>query len=39
MSREEAQRLLQQVRDKERRRREELARQEAGRQPAVVKDW
>jgi Ca-activated chloride channel family protein len=39
MSREEAQRLLQQVRDKERRRQEELARREAGRQPPVDKDW
>ncbi len=39
MSREEAERLLQSVRDKEARRREELARREArGRQP-VDKDW
>ncbi len=39
MSREEAERLLQSVRDKEARRREELARQEArGRHP-VDKDW
>jgi tetratricopeptide (TPR) repeat protein len=39
MTREEAQRLLQQVRDKERRRQEERARREAGRQPPVDKDW
>ncbi len=39
MSREEAERLLQSVRDKEARRREELARQEAGRQRPVDKDW
>jgi len=39
MSRAEAQRLLQQVRDKERQRQEELARREAGRQAPVDKDW
>jgi Ca-activated chloride channel family protein len=39
MTREEAQRLLQQVRDKDRRRQEELAGREAGRQPPVDKDW
>jgi tetratricopeptide (TPR) repeat protein len=39
MSRAEAQRLLQQVRDKERQRQEELARREAGRRPPVDKDW
>ncbi len=39
MSREEADRLLQNVRDKEARRREELARQEASRRRPVDKDW
>jgi Ca-activated chloride channel family protein len=39
MTREEAQRLLQSVRDKERRRREEQARREQGRHPSVEKDW
>lgn len=39
MSREEAERLLQRVRDKERRRREELARREASRRPPVDRDW
>jgi Ca-activated chloride channel family protein len=39
MSREEAERLLQSVRDKEAQRREELARQEAGKQRPVEKDW
>ena len=39
MTREEAERLLQSVRDKERRRREELARREAARRPPVDKDW
>ena len=39
MSREEADRLLQSVRDKEARRREELARQEASRRRPVDKDW
>ena len=39
MTREEAERLLQQVRDKERRRREDLARREASRHSPVEKDW
>jgi Ca-activated chloride channel family protein len=39
MSREEAERLLQSVRDKERRRHEEMARREQGRRPPVEKDW
>jgi hypothetical protein len=39
MTREEARRLLQMVRDKERQRREELARRQAARQPPVAKDW
>ena len=39
MTREEAERLLQSVRDKERRRAEELARRQAARQPQVDKDW
>jgi len=39
MSREEAERLLQSVRDKEAQRREQLARQEAGKQRPVEKDW
>ncbi len=39
MSREEAERLLQSVRDKEARRREELARIQAARRPPVDKDW
>lgn len=39
MSKEEAERLLQMVRDKERRRREALAEREQGEQPPVEKDW
>lgn len=39
MSREEAERLLQSVRDKEARRREELARIQAAGSPPVDKDW
>ena len=39
MSREEAERLLQGVRDKEQQRRRDLARQEALQQPPVDKDW
>ena len=39
MSREEAERLLQGVRDKEARRRKELARIQAAGQPPVDKDW
>lgn len=39
MSRAEAERLLQSVRDKEAQRRAELARQEANRQRPVDKDW
>ncbi len=39
MSREEAERLLQGVRDKERQRRRDLARKEALQQPPVDKDW
>jgi len=39
MSREEAERLLQSVRDKEAQRREELAREEARKQRPVDKDW
>ena len=39
MTREEAERLLQSVRDKERLRREELAAQQQGRRPPVDKDW
>ncbi len=39
MSREEAERLLQSVRDKEARRRDELARIQASRQLPVDKDW
>jgi len=39
MSREEADRLLQNVRDKEARRREDLARQQASRRRPVDKDW
>ena len=39
MTREEAERLLQSVRDKERRRAEELARRQAASQPQVDKDW
>jgi Ca-activated chloride channel family protein len=39
MTLEEADRLLQNVRDKEARRREELARQEASRRRPVDKDW
>jgi hypothetical protein len=39
MSLEEAQRLLQGVRDRERKRREELARREALRHPPVDRDW
>jgi tetratricopeptide (TPR) repeat protein len=39
MTRQEAERLLQSVRDKERRRREELADQQQGRRPPVDKDW
>ncbi|MDY7110085.1 MAG: tetratricopeptide repeat protein [Planctomycetota bacterium] len=39
MTREEARRLLQSVRDKERRRRDEMARRQQGRRPPVEKDW
>lgn len=39
MSREEAERLLQSVRDKEQQRQRERARREAARQPPVDKDW
>ncbi len=39
MSKEQADRLLQSVRDKERQRREQLARRQAKNQPPVEKDW
>ena len=39
MTPEEAERLLQLVRDKERQRQEELARRRAKDQPRVVRDW
>jgi Ca-activated chloride channel family protein len=39
MSREEAEQLLQAVRDKEKQRREELARRENASRPPVEKDW
>ncbi len=39
MSKEQAERLLQSVRDKERQRRSELARREAGKRSRVDKDW
>jgi Ca-activated chloride channel family protein len=39
MSREQAERLLQQVRDREQERRDELAKARAARQPPVDKDW
>jgi hypothetical protein len=39
MTKEEAERLLQSVRDKERQRRAELARREQAQRPPVEKDW
>jgi hypothetical protein len=39
MTREEAERLLQSVRDKERGRLEELAQRQRSRRPPVEKDW